>query len=104
MLQHFSEHIKQAQGAKPKGASTAEAIQVGLIFKFRLASGYIVTAYPQQINIFTAVLSSLKSLVEAKAKLGSEEVKKAAAELIMGELNTLYNMLCTSCQSCMVRT
>ncbi len=65
MLQHFSEHIKQAQGNKSsKSASTGEAIQ---------------------INIFTALLSSLKCLVEAKAKLGSEEVKKAAADLIMGE-------------------
>ena len=37
-----------------------------------------------QVNIFTAVLSGLKGLVETKAKLGSEEVKKAAVNLVQG--------------------
>ena len=38
-----------------------------------------------QMNIFTAVLASLKGLVEAKAKFGQEDVKKAALKLILGE-------------------
>ena len=59
MLDHFAEHIKQA----PSGKGNAEAIQM---------------------NIFTAVLSSLKRLVDAKAQFGQEDVKKAAVNLILG--------------------
>ena len=60
LLEHFSEHIKQASAQKG-----AEAV-------------------PE--NIFTAVLSSLKGLVEAKSKLGNQEdVKQAAVKLILGE-------------------
>ena len=63
MLQHFSEHIKQAQQTKTKN-NHSDAVQ---------------------LNIFTAVLSSLKGLVEAKAKFGGqEEVKNAAVSLIIG--------------------
>ena len=65
MLEHFSEHLKQHQGNKRGGSvAAAEAIQM---------------------NIFTAVLSSLKGLVEAKAKFGQEDVKKAAINLILGK-------------------
>ena len=63
LLEHFSEHIKQA--SVQKGAE----------------------AVPE--NIFTAVLSSLKGLVEAKSKLGNQEdVKQAAVKLILGKLST----------------
>ena len=43
-----------------------------------------------QMNIFTAVLSSLKGLVEVKGKFGADEVKKAAINLILGESEILY--------------
>lgn len=68
MLDHFSEHIKQQSSKSAKNAPIAEAIQM---------------------NIFTAVLSSLKGLVEAKTKLAQEDVKKAAVTLIIGR--TLFN-------------
>ncbi len=60
LLDHFSEHIKQASAQKG-----AEAV-------------------PE--NIFTAVLSSLKGLVDSKSKLNNQEdVKRAAVKLILGE-------------------
>ena len=39
-----------------------------------------------QMNIFTAVLSSLKGLVDFKAKFLADEVKEAAVKLILGAL------------------
>ena len=68
MLEHFSEHLKQHQGNKRSSGSSVAAAEA------------------IQMNIFTAVLSSLKGLVEAKAKFGQEDVKKAAINLILGEL------------------
>ena len=38
------------------------------------------------MNIFTAVLSSLKGLVDFKAKFLADEVKEAAVKLILGAL------------------
>lgn len=64
MLQHFGEHLRQAQQGKANKMN-GEAIQ---------------------LNIFTAVLSSLKGLVDARANfIGQEEVMKAAVDLILGE-------------------
>ena len=39
-----------------------------------------------QMNIFTAVLSSLKGLVDFKAKFLADDVKEAAVKLILGAL------------------
>uniref|UniRef100_T1IQK7 HEAT repeat-containing protein 5A n=1 Tax=Strigamia maritima TaxID=126957 RepID=T1IQK7_STRMM len=59
MLEHFGECIKQTKAARQ------EAVQ---------------------INIFTAVLSSLKSLAETKTSFGQDDVRKAAINLVMGAL------------------
>ncbi|PNF23582.1 hypothetical protein B7P43_G04947, partial [Cryptotermes secundus] len=56
MLDHFAECIRHAK------SSRQEAIQM---------------------NVFTAVLSGLKGLTEAKATFGQEDVKKSAASLII---------------------
>lgn len=56
MLEHFVECIKMAKGQRQ------EAIQ---------------------INVFTALLLALRTLVELKSSLGQEPVKTAATELII---------------------
>lgn len=56
MLEHFSECIKHAKSARQ------EAVQM---------------------NVFTAVLSGLKGLNEAKTSFGQEDVKKSATNLII---------------------
>ncbi|XP_023717362.1 HEAT repeat-containing protein 5B isoform X2 [Cryptotermes secundus] len=61
MLDHFAECIRHAK------SSRQEAIQM---------------------NVFTAVLSGLKGLTEAKATFGQEDVKKSAASLIIGALTS----------------
>ncbi|XP_018322639.1 HEAT repeat-containing protein 5B isoform X2 [Agrilus planipennis] len=61
MVDHFAECIKHAK------SSRQEAIQM---------------------NVFTAILSSLKCLTEAKMSLGQDEVKKAATALIVGALTS----------------
>nr|XP_022914802.1 HEAT repeat-containing protein 5B isoform X2 [Onthophagus taurus] len=61
MLDHFSECIKHAK------SSRQEAVQM---------------------NVFTALLSGLKGLTEAKMSFGQEDVKKAAANLIIGALTS----------------
>ncbi|XP_031777136.1 HEAT repeat-containing protein 5B isoform X2 [Nasonia vitripennis] len=59
MLDHFSECIKHAKSGRQ------EAIQM---------------------NVFTAVLSGLKGLNEAKTSFGQEDVKKSATNLIISSL------------------
>ncbi|XP_043232384.1 HEAT repeat-containing protein 5B-like isoform X2 [Amphibalanus amphitrite] len=59
MLNHFAECIKQAKGIRQ------EAIQT---------------------NIFSAVLSGLRGLAEAKATFGDDNVKNSATQLILGAL------------------
>ena len=61
MLEHFSECIKHSK------SSRQEAIQM---------------------NVFTALLSGLKGLAEAKMTFGQDDVKKAAANLIIGALTS----------------
>ncbi|GJQ66814.1 hypothetical protein Trydic_g18582 [Trypoxylus dichotomus] len=61
MLDHFTECIKHAK------SSRQEAVQM---------------------NVFTALLSGLKGLTEAKMNFGQEDVKKAAANLIIGALTS----------------
>lgn len=61
MLEHFTECIKHAK------SSRQEAIQM---------------------NVFTALLSGLKGLSEAKTSFGQEDVRKAATNLIIGALTT----------------
>lgn len=66
MLEHFSECVRHTK------ATRQEAVQ---------------------INIFTAVLNALRALVEAKARLGPDEVKKAAVHLILSCLNHVNAIL-----------
>lgn len=61
MLDHFAECIRHAK------SSRQEAVQM---------------------NVFTAVLSGLKGLTEAKTTFGQEDVKKSAASLIIGALTS----------------
>lgn len=61
MVDHFTECIKHAK------SSRQEAVQM---------------------NVFTALLSGLKGLTEAKMTIGQEDVKKAAANLIVGALTS----------------
>ncbi len=83
MLQHFAEHLKQAQGGKAAKQAAAEAVQVRQGGHGDLVESSFSSSF--QMNIFTAVLSSLKCLADAKAKFGQEDVKKAAVELILGK-------------------
>ncbi|XP_046742187.1 HEAT repeat-containing protein 5B isoform X2 [Diprion similis] len=66
MLDHFSECIKHAKSARQ------EAVQM---------------------NVFTAVLSGLKGLNEAKTSFGQEDVKKSATNLIIGALVSSNSIL-----------
>ncbi|XP_060553128.1 HEAT repeat-containing protein 5B-like isoform X2 [Ruditapes philippinarum] len=66
MLQHFNECIKQAKSTRQQAV---------------------------QMNIFTAVLCALKSLSDTKTKLGPDEVKKAAFNLILGALSSTNPIL-----------
>ncbi|XP_065165699.1 HEAT repeat-containing protein 5B isoform X3 [Atheta coriaria] len=61
MLEHFTDCIKHAKSIRQ------EAIQT---------------------NVFTALLSGLKGLTEAKMSFGQEDVKKAATNLIIGALTS----------------
>ncbi|XP_063929374.1 HEAT repeat-containing protein 5B isoform X4 [Zophobas morio] len=61
MIDHFAECIKHAK------SSRQEAVQM---------------------NVFTALLSGLKGLTEAKMSIGQEDVKKAVANLIIGALTS----------------
>lgn len=61
MLEHFTECIKHAK------SSRQEAVQM---------------------NVFTALLSGLKGLTEAKMSFGQEDVKKAATNLIISALTS----------------
>ena len=42
-----------------------------------------------QTNIFTAVLSALRALSEQKSAFGQEDVKKAAADLVLVSIRYL---------------
>lgn len=66
MLDHFGECIKHAKSGRQ------EAIQM---------------------NVFTAVLSGLKGLNEAKTGFGQEDVKKSATNLIVGTLISSNSIL-----------
>ncbi|WAR19304.1 HTR5B-like protein [Mya arenaria] len=66
MLQHFNECIRQAKSTRQQAV---------------------------QMNIFTAVLCALKSLSDTKTKLGPDEVKKAAFDLILGALSSTNPIL-----------
>ncbi|XP_048508039.1 HEAT repeat-containing protein 5B isoform X2 [Athalia rosae] len=66
MLEHFSECIKHAKSGRQ------EAVQM---------------------NVFTAVLSGLKGLNEAKTSFGQEDVKKSATNLIIGALVSSNSIL-----------
>ncbi|KAK5639624.1 hypothetical protein RI129_012116 [Pyrocoelia pectoralis] len=66
MLEHFIECIKHAK------SSRQEAVQM---------------------NVFTALLSGLKGLSEAKTGFGQEDVKKAATSLILGALTSANPIL-----------
>ncbi|KAK4872023.1 hypothetical protein RN001_016147 [Aquatica leii] len=66
MLEHFIECIKHAK------SSRQEAVQM---------------------NVFTALLSGLKGLSEAKTTFGQEDVKKAATSLILGALTSANPIL-----------
>ena len=91
MLAHFADHLRSsaAAGGKNKSSAAAAAGSGGA----GGAGGMPVThADAVQMNIFTAVLSSLKSLVEAKAKLGGEDVKTAAVNLILGRNHIISPM------------
>ncbi|XP_071161425.1 HEAT repeat-containing protein 5B-like isoform X1 [Mytilus edulis] len=61
MLQHFNECIKQAKSFRQQAV---------------------------QMNIFTAVLCSLKSLAETKTSVGPDDVRQAAFNLILGALGS----------------
>jgi hypothetical protein len=66
MLDHFAECIRHAK------SSRQEAVQM---------------------NVFTAVLSGLKGLTEAKTTFGQEDVKKSAASLIIVSSEFLLSLL-----------
>lgn len=66
MLDHFAECMRHAK------SSRQEAIQM---------------------NVFTAVLSGLKGLTEAKATFGQEDVKKSAASLIIVSSGFLLSLM-----------
>ncbi|XP_052275904.1 HEAT repeat-containing protein 5B-like isoform X2 [Dreissena polymorpha] len=66
MLQHFNECIRQAKSTRQQAV---------------------------QMNIFTAVLCALKSLSDTKTKLGPDDVKKAAFNLILGALSSTNPIL-----------
>jgi len=66
MLDHFAECIRHAK------SSRQEAVQM---------------------NVFTAVLSGLKGLTEAKTTFGQEDVKKSAAALIIVSSEFLIGLL-----------
>ena len=66
MLDHFAECIRHAK------SSRQEAVQM---------------------NVFTAVLSGLKGLTEAKTTFGQEDVKKSAASLIIVSSEFLIGLL-----------
>lgn len=72
MLDHFAECIKHAK------SSRQEAVQM---------------------NVFTALLSGLKGLTEAKTSFGQEDVKKSATLLIIVRTyfnNTVVANFCSS--------
>ena len=64
-----------------------------------------LTAEALQMNIFTAVLSSLKGLVDSKAKFLADDVKEAAVRLILGALGckTKYFQISDSQSYCIIR-
>ena len=64
MLLHFTECI-QKQATSKANAACKQAMQ---------------------INIFTAVLGSLKSLAETKTELGDDSIRKATLKLVMETL------------------
>lgn len=66
ILEHFTECIKQSKSTRQ------EAVQM---------------------NVFTALLSGLKGLIEAKASFGQEDVRKAATQLIIGALTSTNPIL-----------
>lgn len=66
MLLHFFDCLNSKQAGSSKGTTSRQAAL--------------------QINIFTAVLSSLKSLAEAKSDIGDEQIKKATLKLVMETL------------------
>lgn len=65
MLLHFSECVNKQANSKANAANR-QALQ---------------------INIFTAVLGSLKSLAETKGEIGDEPVRKATLKLVMDTLS-----------------
>jgi hypothetical protein len=91
MLDHFSDHIKQqvksSQSVVGAAAATVTAATVGG------GGGKNAAAEAVQMNIFTAVLSSLKGLVAAKAKFGQDDVKEAAVKLILGKFKEKKSFL-----------
>ena len=73
MLDHFGQHLRQPQPTSQSSSSTTTFSRPEAI----------------SINIFAAILSALRSLAEAKSKLGQDDIKKAAAAIIIGMSNTL---------------
>lgn len=73
MLLHFSDCVS----SKPSGSKQAAAQRLSAL----------------QINIFTAVLNSLKSLADTKGEIGDEAVKKATLKLIMDTLTHSNQLL-----------
>lgn len=71
MLLHFAECVSK-QATSKANAANRQALQ---------------------INIFTAVLSSLKALAETKSEMGDEPVKKATLRLVMETLTHPNQML-----------
>ena len=73
MLDHFGQHLRQPQPSSQSSSSTTTFSRPEAI----------------SINIFAAILSALRSLAEAKSKLGQDDIKTAAAAIIIGMSNTL---------------
>jgi len=70
MLEHFGQHLRQPQPSSQSSSSSSAFSRPEAI----------------SVNIFAAILSAMRSLADAKSKLGQDDIKKAAAAIILGML------------------
>lgn len=88
MLEHFGQHLRQPPVTSQSSSSSSPTL-----------------SKPEaiNINILAAILSALRGLVEGKAKLGQDDIKKAAAMLILGCLTSPNAMVRCSAAECLGR-
>ena len=98
MLQHFSEHLKRQvlSGAGSGGSSGSGGPSSG--------SGQLTKPESLNVNIYGAVLASLRGMVDAKASLqGQDEVKKAFVAIILGGVTSPLAILRCVTAECLGR-